>query len=190
MVYYCTGQYLSHHGVLGQRWGIRRYQNKNGSLTAEGKEHYRIRNKKKLSKYQYNDGSLTDKGKEQYESTKQKVIDSYGGKEHRIGHLPDDLYEQERESAGIKSVDKDTDVIKKGATMQRIATYGEPVDSKRKYVSILYDDNLEYMSASDDLPVGDSDKPAKITLETKKEIKVATLSKTQEEMQKLLEKIL
>ena len=29
---------LEHHGVLGQKWGIRRYQNKDGSLTAEGKQ--------------------------------------------------------------------------------------------------------------------------------------------------------
>ena len=29
---------LEHHGVLGQKWGIRRYQNKDGSLTAEGKK--------------------------------------------------------------------------------------------------------------------------------------------------------
>ena len=28
---------LEHHGVLGQKWGIRRFQNKDGSLTAEGK---------------------------------------------------------------------------------------------------------------------------------------------------------
>ena len=29
--------HLEHHGVLGQKWGIRRYQNADGSLTAEGK---------------------------------------------------------------------------------------------------------------------------------------------------------
>lgn len=28
---------LYHHGIKGQRWGIRRYQNPDGSLTAEGK---------------------------------------------------------------------------------------------------------------------------------------------------------
>ena len=28
---------LEHHGVLGQKWGVRRYQNKDGSLTALGK---------------------------------------------------------------------------------------------------------------------------------------------------------
>lgn len=30
---------LMHHGVLGMKWGIRRYQNKDGSLTRLGKKH-------------------------------------------------------------------------------------------------------------------------------------------------------
>jgi hypothetical protein len=29
--------YISHHGILGQKWGVRRYQNPDGSLTEEGK---------------------------------------------------------------------------------------------------------------------------------------------------------
>lgn len=32
--------YLMHHGILGQRWGIRRYQNEDGSLTLAGKKRY------------------------------------------------------------------------------------------------------------------------------------------------------
>jgi outer membrane lipoprotein SlyB len=32
--------YLAHHGILGMHWGIRRYQNKDGSLTTEGKKRY------------------------------------------------------------------------------------------------------------------------------------------------------
>lgn len=30
--------YLAHHGVKGQKWGVRRYQNPDGSLTPEGKK--------------------------------------------------------------------------------------------------------------------------------------------------------
>lgn len=32
--------YLKHHGVKGQKWGVRNYQNKDGSLTAAGRERY------------------------------------------------------------------------------------------------------------------------------------------------------
>lgn len=31
---------LVHHGIKGQKWGQRRYQNEDGSLTAAGKERY------------------------------------------------------------------------------------------------------------------------------------------------------
>ena len=31
---------LKHHGILGMKWGIRRYQNPDGSLTSEGKARY------------------------------------------------------------------------------------------------------------------------------------------------------
>ena len=31
---------LTHHGILGMRWGIRRYQNKDGSLTNAGRKRY------------------------------------------------------------------------------------------------------------------------------------------------------
>lgn len=33
-----TQQYLAHHGIKGQRWGVRRYQNPDGSLTKAGKK--------------------------------------------------------------------------------------------------------------------------------------------------------
>ena len=31
---------LYHHGIKGQRWGVRRYQNQDGTLTAAGKKRY------------------------------------------------------------------------------------------------------------------------------------------------------
>ena len=35
-------RYLAHHGIIGQKWGVRRYQNEDGSLTAEGEERYGV----------------------------------------------------------------------------------------------------------------------------------------------------
>ena len=35
---------LYHHGVKGQKWGVRRYQKKDGSLTPAGKERVQARN--------------------------------------------------------------------------------------------------------------------------------------------------
>ena len=37
---YNDKNYLSHYGILGMKWGVRRYQNKDGSLTAAGKKRY------------------------------------------------------------------------------------------------------------------------------------------------------
>lgn len=34
---YYMNSYLAHHGIKGQRWGIRRFQNKDGSLTNAGR---------------------------------------------------------------------------------------------------------------------------------------------------------
>lgn len=69
---------LYHHGILGQKWGIRRYQNADGSLTAKGIKRYKARaekykaraekyldkNANKLNKLkkQYDDDRLTAKG--------------------------------------------------------------------------------------------------------------------------------
>lgn len=48
-----SDDHLEHHGILGMKWGVRRYQNPDGSLTAEGRERYRSEMKelgKELSK--------------------------------------------------------------------------------------------------------------------------------------------
>lgn len=44
------GDYLEHHGIVGQKWGIRRYQNPDGSYTAAGRARYSTYGEKRLAK--------------------------------------------------------------------------------------------------------------------------------------------
>ena len=37
-----TSESIEHHGILGQKWGVRRYQNEDGSLTEEGRKRYGV----------------------------------------------------------------------------------------------------------------------------------------------------
>lgn len=40
---------LKQHGVLGMKWGVRRYQYKDGSLTPDGRIHYVLKRKRKIN---------------------------------------------------------------------------------------------------------------------------------------------
>ena len=60
---------IVHHGVKGQRWGIRRYQNENGSLTSAGK--------KRQAKQEAKAKNAVTKAKEKYRAVtadKRKAI--------------------------------------------------------------------------------------------------------------------
>lgn len=51
MVYYITnGGELYHHGIKGQKWGVRRYQNPDGSLTDAGRKRQAKKYAKELNK--------------------------------------------------------------------------------------------------------------------------------------------
>ena len=54
---------LCHHGILGQKWGVRRFQDKSGRLTAEGK----------ARRQEYEEAKIkADKAKSDYNNAKSK----------------------------------------------------------------------------------------------------------------------
>ena len=61
---------LYHHGILGQKWGVRRYQNADGSLTAKGIKRYKARAEKykaRAEKYLDKNANKLNKLKKQYD---------------------------------------------------------------------------------------------------------------------------
>lgn len=64
MIYVYRTDELYHHGIKGQRWGVRRYQNADGSLTEEGYQHWGLnpdgsRFRGKRDRKQYSDSTVS-----------------------------------------------------------------------------------------------------------------------------------
>ena len=97
---------LQHHGILGQRWGIRRFQRKDGSLTTAGKKRRGDADEKDDTSKQ-----------EEYEARKQKAIKSGSAKEvlkfkgdltpQEMKYIQDRInWEQNMKSLSAKEVSK------------------------------------------------------------------------------------
>ena len=116
---------LVHHGVLGQKWGIRRYQNEDGTLTEAGK--VRVRKKyskgvKKLSKYDKKIQNLNESKnyldeeirKQDYKANRPKrFFETWNGYERRINKS--NLKLQSLENAYRKTDWKSEKMYNKGA---------------------------------------------------------------------------
>lgn len=77
---------LYHHGILGQKWGIRRFQNEDGSLTSKGKARYKDNDTQSNSAKQTNSDKPISKRtaalrelNEKHEKFKQSVANSEKG---------------------------------------------------------------------------------------------------------------
>lgn len=89
---------IYHHGVKGMKWGVRRFQKKDGSLTSEGK----VRLKKSIDdRYQREDGKLTSKGKNKLQSDIDKASE-VGGKAIEKAKAVNDSRTKKANSAKIK----------------------------------------------------------------------------------------
>lgn len=83
--------YLQHWGVKGQKWGVRRYQNKDGSLTPAGKKRYdqdvRENNAKKKDNRIVIDGPDAKRWVKEDISRTKKVVDASSNMVDEFGKI-------------------------------------------------------------------------------------------------------
>lgn len=53
-------EYIAHHGIKGQKWGVRRYQNEDGTLTEAGRKKYTKKARKAELKGKIHEGNAAE----------------------------------------------------------------------------------------------------------------------------------
>lgn len=105
--------YICHHGILGMKWGIRRYQNKDGSLTAAGKKRYYSSEVNYEHGWRWGGGNLSKKGEKAFKDRKgnwKNTPAAQKAKEHeernkRIKEEYDKTYKKKQETMGKKGAE-------------------------------------------------------------------------------------
>ena len=148
---------LYHHGIKGQKWGVRRYQNPDGSLTEAGRKRYAKALKSLMSRPE-----VASK-------------DSYGGID---AHIND--YKKENNTTAVKiltdiKLAQKTGVIPKGFELYRSTTNPkETIDSNRKYVSMNPEAAFDYLNPDFLTGYGENGEGPELKVyRTKKDLKLA-----------------
>lgn len=161
---------LYHHGVKGMKWGVRRYQNKDGSLTPAGKKRY---------------DESSDKPKQKM-STKKKVaigaavvagtLAVAGGvylykKKSYLRSI--DLNSINRGKYAVDQMSKDT-IIPKGSKLFRTSTH-PTLRNDLTYASLTRDDKNRYITRLGDMYSGR--KLYQMKLKTMSDVKIPSEKK-------------
>ena len=122
---------LYHHGIKGQRWGVRRYRNEDGSLTDAGKRRYnRELKRQNREEKRYKKRSLSYMSDEEL-----------SGKVRRL-----------EMSKRYKDLSRDTDSFRRGKneTVATIAAIGGVVATAGAFATLM----LKYNTVFDKLGIG------------------------------------
>lgn len=74
-IYWNDGTSLYHYGIKGQRWGERRFQNEDGSLTEEGRRRYGVVGEARSKAEEFKNMSVKDRSRYQNLKTNRNIND-------------------------------------------------------------------------------------------------------------------
>lgn len=183
-LYYETSS-IAHHGIKGMRWGIRRFQNKDGTLTAKGKKRYNDTASKPKSKHRimleenYKSEGMSQREAEVAASKRiktEKIIAATAGVTIAAGTAYV-LHKKLRHRVD--------GVIKAGSSLQRIESVGDGTLHDVFYASNKRSDNAKYVGLYGGFRKAQTGKAFLMDIGVEGDIKVAGNKKAREVFERL-----